>query len=96
MFVFSAGICVKSLQQLHVVAGEGAEAAAALRGADEPAVVAFLQHVHGVAVVQLQLVAVLRPVRVDGTIAAPMADGDEANGFLHYTCVISGARKFRI
>lgn len=55
---------------LHIVAGKGAEAAAALRCADKPAVVAFLQHVNGVALEQLQLVGVLWPVIVYRTVAA--------------------------
>ena len=55
-------------QALHVVAGEGAEVAGALGRADVPAVVALLHHVHGVALVQLQLVLVLRPVVVQRSV----------------------------
>ena len=53
---------------LDVVAREGAKEARPLAGADVPAIVALFQHADGFALLQLQLVVVLRLVVVQGSI----------------------------
>jgi len=53
---------------LDVVAGEGAEQASALTGADVPTVVALLQNADCVAVLKFQFVIILRGVRVQRPI----------------------------
>lgn len=58
-----------SSQFLHVVAREGAEVTGPLAGADVPSVVALLHHVHRVALLQLQLVVVLRLVIVQRSVS---------------------------
>jgi len=57
-----------SSQSLHVVAREGAEVAGPLAGAHVPSVIALLHHVHRVALLQLQLVVILRLVVVQRPI----------------------------
>jgi len=53
-----------SSQSLHIVAREGAEIAGPLAGANVPSVIALLHHVHRVALLQLELVVILRLVVV--------------------------------
>ena len=55
---------------LDVVSWEGSEDAGPLARADEPAVVAFLHHVHDVSLTQLNLVVILGLVVVKRTVTA--------------------------
>lgn len=58
-----------SSQSLHVIAREGAEVTGPLAGADIPSVVALFHHVYRVALLQLQLIVVLRFVVVQCPIS---------------------------
>jgi len=66
-----------SSQSLHVVAREGAEVAGSLTGADVPSVIAFLHYVHSVALLQLQLIVVLRFVIVQSPVSVGNANACE-------------------
>lgn len=57
-----------SSQSLHVVPGEGAEVACSLTGTDVPSIVALFHNVHCIALLQFQLVVVLRLVVVQRSI----------------------------
>lgn len=61
-----------SSQSLHVVTREGAEVTGPLAGTDVPSVVALLHYVHRVALLQLQLVVVLRLVIIQRPISVKM------------------------
>jgi len=68
-FKFFLEFCESSSDFSHVVSGEGSEDSGSLRSSDEPSVVALLHDEDDVALLQLNLVVVLRVVVVESAVS---------------------------